>query len=509
MNAEKRYKVVFRGDLEKGISPAIVKRRLKGLCKNEGTVDKFFNKKTTIIRSDITLAEAQHYKNTFDGTGAVCYIEEIASVTVKSKERAEVDSDNPFVPPPKKKSVKSPKPVFIKSREKIAREKKPIYDQSLPEGYILFSNFIKKIQLIGTGRLTDVFQAELKSVLGATEIVALKTIKKERMLNLYTKDIVQIFKNKLVPLLNTMAPLKGHPYISSNNVVDYLPLKSEQNELVILSDYISGIDLEKFINQHHLSVDNLIKKTAIEIPKPIFGSIMYQVADALDFAHQQECVSQQSLVHGAISPGNIILSQDFGLIKVTDFGLSYFLDTFVEKKNHKIIVSDNIRYMSPEVFNKKQPLPASDIYSFGVCLYELLTGLCPNKLPSTKVVSHKEYKESVNQMYKSELLPPHKISLGVDEDLSEIIHSMMHSENSMRIESAKKIKDYAWQVLCHGEEETSNDLFSQYLLKMQLLENSDENVEKLAKKLNYEMKSIQLYPDVLEKLEKGENPCRI
>ena len=54
-----------------------------------------------------------------------------------------------------------------------------------------------------------------------------------------------------------------------------------------------------------------------------------------------------------------------------------------------------------------------------------------------------------------------------------------------------------------------NDLFSQYLLKMQLLENSDENVQKLAKKLNYEMKSIQLYPDVLEKLEKGENPCRI
>ena len=84
----------------------------------------------------------------------------------------------------------------------------------------------------------------------------------------------------------------------------------------------------------------------------------------------------------------------------------------------------------------------------------------------------------------------------------------MHYDPDMRIESARKIKGYAWQSLCFGQEETTYDLFSQYLLKMQLLDNNDENVQNMARKLNYDLKYIKLFPDVIKKLQQGENPCR-
>ena len=100
-----------------------------------------------------------------------------------------------------------------------------------------------------------------------------------------------------------------------------------------------------------------------------FMRVALPVADALAAAHAH------GIVHRDVKPGNVLLCAD-GRVKLADFGLAKFHDRDADVTRTGT-VAGTIAYMSPEQASGSDAGPASDVFSFGVLTYELLTGTAP------------------------------------------------------------------------------------------------------------------------------------
>ena len=112
---------------------------------------------------------------------------------------------------------------------------------------------------------------------------------------------------------------------------------------------------------------------ASQLSRPLsmreFERIALPIADALGAAHDR------GIVHRDVKPTNVLVSSD-GRIKLADFGLAKFRDVGQDATRSLGIVG-TVAYMSPEQANGHDVGPASDVFSFGVLAYELLTGQRP------------------------------------------------------------------------------------------------------------------------------------
>ena len=106
--------------------------------------------------------------------------------------------------------------------------------------------------------------------------------------------------------------------------------------------------------------------------------ILYALKVAHDIASAMILVHDQDIIHRDIKPDNILLSQD-GTAKLTDFGMSRF--TYMSRLTGHNMMLGSMLYMSPEQFKKGEAVKQSDIWAFGVMLYEILTGEKPFTMP--------------------------------------------------------------------------------------------------------------------------------
>ena len=95
-----------------------------------------------------------------------------------------------------------------------------------------------------------------------------------------------------------------------------------------------------------------------------------QICNAVDHAHRQ------GVLHRDLRPANVLVSEA-GLVKVADFGTSRFLEIAA----HGTTVIGSPPYMAPEQFQGKAVF-ASDVYSLGVTMYQMLTGVLPYDTPT-------------------------------------------------------------------------------------------------------------------------------
>jgi serine/threonine protein kinase len=142
------------------------------------------------------------------------------------------------------------------------------------------------------------------------------------------------------------------------NIVTVLTAEKQEDVFFIVMEYVPGETLEHII----------LREGALKVPHALDYSC--QICNAVDHAHGV------GVLHRDIRPGNVLVAES-GILKVTDFGTSRFLEIAA----HGTTVIGSPPYMAPEQFLGKAVF-ASDVYSIGVTMYQMLTGTLPYDSPS-------------------------------------------------------------------------------------------------------------------------------
>src|SRR5262245_12879819 len=142
------------------------------------------------------------------------------------------------------------------------------------------------------------------------------------------------------------------------NIVGILTAEKQENVFFIVMEFVPGETLEAII----------AREGALDVVRAL--DYTCQIANAVDYAHRQ------SVLHRDLRPSNVIVT-DNGMLKVADFGTSRFLEIAA----HGTTVIGSPPYMAPEQFQGKAVF-ASDVYSLGVTIYQMLTGVLPYDTPS-------------------------------------------------------------------------------------------------------------------------------
>ena len=144
--------------------------------------------------------------------------------------------------------------------------------------------------------------------------------------------------------------------LQHQNIVTIFDAGEEHDLAYIAMEFLKGRDL----------VDHCKDGNLLPVPKVL--SIVARVAEALAYAHKQ------NVVHRDIKPANIMYELDSDTVKVTDFGIARITDSSKTKTG---LVLGTPSFMSPEQIAGKKVDGRSDLYSLGVMLYQMLTGVLP------------------------------------------------------------------------------------------------------------------------------------
>jgi serine/threonine-protein kinase len=200
------------------------------------------------------------------------------------------------------------------------------------------------LALLGTGGMGEVYQARDTRL---DRIVALKTLPAEK--------VADAGRRSRLLLEARAAAQLNHP-----NIVTIHEISEENGVYLIAMEYVPGSTLERIIAGGGLPVKDAIKYAS-------------DIADALAAAHSA------GIVHRDLKPSNVIVTQD-GRAKLLDFGLAQFIEPPPPAGETATLhtlpgtIVGTVAYMSPEQAEGRTLDARSDIFSFGLVLYEMLRG---------------------------------------------------------------------------------------------------------------------------------------
>lgn len=211
----------------------------------------------------------------------------------------------------------------------------------------------KVLKLVGSGGMGSVYLAEHEIL---RKKVALKILHYEQSKR---KDTVERFKREAIAASN----------IGQDNIVDVTDFGyTEEGNAYFVMEYVEGRSLADVMKEKHI------------LPLEFAVSVASQIAVALYSAHGK------GIIHRDLKPENILLTTKdnvYPFVKIVDFGISKILqdDVTPDERFRTLTKSGAIfgtpEYMSPEQAAGESVEPASDIYSLGVIVYEMLTGRLP------------------------------------------------------------------------------------------------------------------------------------
>lgn len=209
-------------------------------------------------------------------------------------------------------------------------------------GFNFFINFdeIKILDKIGEGGFGAVYAGMWDG-----KLVAIKKF------HIKEKYSVKSTLNKYIKEIITIANLR-HP-----NIVLYMGASLNKNDCYMISEYITKGSLFDHLHGN--------KQTLSETEQI---SIAYEIAVAIKYLHSRK------ILHCDLKSSNILLDENFK-VKIGDFGLSKLVSLLNENENKGRIGTPH--WMAPEVMNKGVYLEASDVFSYGMILWEMISGEIP------------------------------------------------------------------------------------------------------------------------------------
>ncbi|TYS70641.1 Stk1 family PASTA domain-containing Ser/Thr kinase [Sutcliffiella horikoshii] len=140
------------------------------------------------------------------------------------------------------------------------------------------------------------------------------------------------------------------------NIVSIYDIGEEDDIYYIVMEHVSGKTLKQYIQQYA----PVEQYNAVEI--------MNQLTSAISHAHEN------GIIHRDIKPQNILID-DYGTVKVTDFGIAMALSSTTITQTNSLLGS--VHYLSPEQARGSLATKKSDVYALGIVMFELLTGRLP------------------------------------------------------------------------------------------------------------------------------------
>lgn len=248
--------------------------------------------------------------------------------------------------------------------------------------------------LIGRGAMGTVYLAR---DLRLNRLVALKVL-----LGSYAQSAkaVQQFHAEA----HAAAPLRHE------NVVRIYMAGTEDNIPYIAMEFVDGEPLDRFLR----------RKGAMAWPAALY--VAGQVAMALDCAHEH------GVVHRDVKPSNIMLDRK-GRVRLTDFGIARMQSEGAGQAGAGSRFVGTPQYMSPEQCMGRDVGPQSDLFSLGVCLYQMISGRMPFEGESSMAL--------IKAICTEEPPRLNKLNPEIPDDVSRIVAYLMEKEPDMRPASAR------------------------------------------------------------------------
>ncbi len=277
------------------------------------------------------------------------------------------------------------------------------------------------VELLGDGGMAKVYLARDNSL---DREVALKVLREQFAGD---EEFVERFRREAM----SVAAL-NHPGI----VQVYDRGRTEDGTFYIVMEYVPGGTLKERIK----GKGNLASGEA--------AGIASQVADALAVAHDR------GIIHRDIKPQNVLLTAS-GEAKVSDFGIARAASAKTMTQTNSLL--GTLAYMSPEQVRGERVGPASDLYSLGVVLYEMLTGELPYQGDDPIATAMKHLDEPPRN--------PQEMNSAVPEELDALVVKLLAKDPEDRYVSAaslsedlRRVRDELPPLAARLEDETTKQI---------------------------------------------------
>lgn len=204
----------------------------------------------------------------------------------------------------------------------------------------------------------------------------------------------------------------------------------------LVMEFIDGIPITQYCTEKKLTIEQSL-------------NLFRQVCSAVQYAHQN------LVVHRDLKPGNILVTKD-GTPKLLDFGIAKLIDEDLSDMSDGLTKTGmwhlTPEYASPEQIKGEKITTASDIYSLGVLLYQMLTGVQPYKItnnsPSyiSKIITEEKIIKPSEKVYErtdeeGKQFFSDKLSSKLKGDLDNIVAKAMHKDPSRRYVSVEQFSE--------------------------------------------------------------------
>ncbi len=255
-----------------------------------------------------------------------------------------------------------------------------------------------------------------KILFGRFEII--DTLKKDQHTTVYLANHIYLGKKIILKTLSAdelpdktfldrfKREAKILAQLDHQNVIKVLDFGTAGNNFYISFEYFDSSNLRKVIKDNKLSDDDKI-------------NLCIQLFKALDAAHQI------GIIHRDIKPENILVNKKLEL-KIADFGLALVRDDII--LTHKSSIVGTPGYMSPEQIRGEELTPQTDLFSSGIVIYELFTGINP--------LIGKDINETINNILNFKIEKEFKDLTSLPINVQNALQELMRKNFSKRTKSA-------------------------------------------------------------------------
>lgn len=256
-------------------------------------------------------------------------------------------------------------------------------------------------RLLGHGGMGNVYLAT-QQLDRVSRKVAIKVIRR----GMDTDHVINRFRAER----NILAGLHHH------NVAQLIDVGStETGQAFLVMEFVDGIPIDKYCDKQRLTLDERL-------------ALFDDVFAAVQYCHQN------LIVHRDIKPSNILVTED-GHVKLLDFGIAKLMDTSAGAYTIPVTQAEQrfvtLEYSSPELISGEAISTATDVYSLGTMLYELLSG----KRPFVRGEDDRELetkKEFIDRICQSEILLPSRHLVADSSETSAIAGARSTTPRQLR-----------------------------------------------------------------------------